>query len=53
MDGDIVEKNQTIYNFLVALTRAKRKAILLTPKNKRTPEFLEWISGKKILPSNV
>jgi superfamily I DNA/RNA helicase len=40
--------DQDICNFLVALTRAKRKVFLISSDAKKTPTFLKWIHGDRI-----
>jgi superfamily I DNA/RNA helicase len=40
--------NQDICNFLVALTRAKRKVFLISSNNQQEPTFLNWINKKRI-----
>lgn len=50
----IKDKNKTkisdkdICKFLVALTRAKCKAFLISSNNKKKPTFLNWINNDKI-----
>jgi superfamily I DNA/RNA helicase len=40
--------DQDICNFLVALTRAKKKVYLVSSDTKRTPTFLKWINKERI-----
>jgi len=40
--------DQDICNFLVALTRAKRKVFLISSDNKNEPTFLNWINRERI-----
>lgn len=40
--------DQDICNFLVALTRAKRKVFLISSDAKKTPTFLKWIHEGRI-----
>lgn len=40
--------NQDICNFLVALTRAKRKVFLIPTNMKKEPTFLKWINSSRI-----
>lgn len=40
--------DQDICNFLVALTRTKKKAILISSVKDKTPSLLKWISKNKI-----
>ena len=44
--------DQDIYNFLVALTRAKKKVFLISSDTTRTPTFLSWIKQDNIDSSN-
>jgi superfamily I DNA/RNA helicase len=43
--GGMIDKD--VCNFLVSLTRAKKKVFLLSSQNKR-PKFLEWIDNSRI-----
>ncbi len=40
--------DQDVCGFLVALTRAKRRAYLLSTDRSRSPTFLSWIAGSRI-----
>ncbi len=40
---------QDVYNFVVVLTRAKKKVILLSTKGRTKPTFLKWIKGPRIV----
>lgn len=40
--------DQDVCSFLVALTRAKRRAYLLSTHSAETPTFLSWIDGGRI-----
>ena len=46
-DGKTVT-NQDVCNFLVALTRTKKKAFLISSVKNETPSLLKWISNEKI-----
>ncbi len=48
-DTDNNVSDQDICNFLVALTRARRKAILISSDVQKKPAFLGWIDEKHIL----
>ena len=41
--------DQDICNFLVALTRARKKVFLISTDTKKRPVFLTWIDNKRIL----
>jgi superfamily I DNA/RNA helicase len=40
--------DKDICNFLVALTRARKKVFLISTDNKNTPTFLQWINPDRI-----
>jgi superfamily I DNA/RNA helicase len=40
--------DQDICNFLVALTRAKKKVFLISSNTKKQPTFLKWINQDRI-----
>lgn len=40
--------NQDICNFLVALTRAKKKVYLISSDTKKEPTFLKWIDSNRL-----
>lgn len=40
--------DQDICNFLVALTRAKKRVFLISSNNKKYPTFLKWINKDRI-----
>ena len=46
-DGSTIT-DQDICNFLVALTRTKKKAFLISTVGKATPSLLKWISKERI-----
>lgn len=46
-DGGTIT-DQDICNFLVALTRTKKKAFLISTVDKTTPSLLKWISKERI-----
>ncbi len=46
-DGNTIT-DQDICNFLVALTRTKKKAYLISTVQKKVPSLLKWIDGNKI-----
>ncbi len=48
-DGDRTQIcDQDICNFLVTLTRARRKVLLISSDTNRKPVFLKWIDEKRI-----
>jgi superfamily I DNA/RNA helicase len=47
-DKDAGMSDQDVCSFLVALTRARRKAYLLSTDNAQTPTFLTWIAKSRI-----
>ena len=47
-DKDAGISDQDVCSFLVALTRARRKAYLLSTDNAQTPTFLTWIAKSRI-----
>ena len=40
--------DQDVCNFLVALTRAKKKVYLISSSKKSDPTFLKWIAGERV-----
>jgi superfamily I DNA/RNA helicase len=40
--------DQDICNFLVALTRARKKVFLISSETTKTPAFLDWIEPERI-----
>jgi len=40
--------DQDICNFLVALTRARKKVFLISSETTKTPAFLDWIEAERI-----
>jgi len=40
--------DQSIYKFIVALTRARKKVFLISSSPHKDPKFLEWISKERI-----
>lgn len=40
--------NQDIYNFLVSLTRAKKKVYLISSQSDKVPAFLKWINKDRV-----